>query len=90
MQKFLSKYIGIVLLLATVMGSFHYHNDGKQHTDCQVCTVQSTIFDADIPSENIYLSALQNKVQAIVIPLCSLFSAEFISNVNSRAPPKIS
>ncbi|MFT7860170.1 MAG: hypothetical protein ABXS93_04450 [Sulfurimonas sp.] len=90
MKKFVSKYIGIVLLLATMMGAFHHHHDGKQHNDCQVCTLQSTIFDADTPEDNIYLCDVDIISEAIVVPLFSLHIAQHISNLNSRAPPKIS
>lgn len=90
MRNFLSKYIGIVLFVATLMGSFHHHHDGKQHNDCQVCTIQSTITDADTPSGSIYLSYLENFSEVIVTPLFSLCNVEYISNVNSRAPPQFS
>lgn len=90
MQNFLSKYVGIILFLATVMGSFHHHNDGKQHNDCQICIVQSSILDADIPQENVYLSYLENIAEAIVVPPVLPHCNQLISNVNSRAPPKIS
>ncbi|WP_304546348.1 hypothetical protein [Sulfurimonas microaerophilic] len=90
MQNFLSKYVGIILFLATMMGSFHHHNDGKQHNDCQICIVQSTILDADTPQESVYLSYLDNISEAIVTPMASVHINQFISNVNSRAPPKIS
>ena len=90
MRNFLSKYVGIVLFVATMMGSFHHHHDGKQHNDCQVCTVQSTIFDADTPQESVYLSQIKHFNEGIVTPLFSLHINQLISNVNSRAPPKIS
>ncbi len=87
MKKFVSKYVGIVLLLATMMGAFHHHQDAKQHNDCQICIVQSTLFDADTPQKSIYLSQLDNSSTLIVTPLFSLHSNELISNRNSRAPP---
>ncbi len=90
MKKFVSKYIGIVLLLATMMGAFHHHNDTKQHNDCQICTIQSTIFDTDIPQESAYLSYLENSSERIVTSLFSLHTNTLISNVNPRAPPKFS
>ncbi|QOP41520.1 hypothetical protein [Sulfurimonas marina] len=90
MRNFLSKYVGIVLFIATMMGSFHHHHDAQQHNDCQVCTVQSTIFDADTPEKSVYLSELDIFHEGIVTPLFSLHSNQLISNVNPRAPPKIS
>lgn len=90
MKNFVSKYVGIVLLLATMMGAFHHHNDAKQHNDCQICTIQSTVFDADTPQRSIYLSEIENYNEAIVTKLFSLHTIQFNSNINSRAPPKIS
>ncbi len=90
MQNFFSKYIGIVLFVATLMGSFHHHHDGKQHNDCKVCTVQSTIVDADTPLKSVYLSYLENCSEVIVTSLFPLHNAGYISNVNPRAPPQLS
>lgn len=90
MKRFVSKYVGIVLLLATMMGAFHHHNDLKQHNDCQICTIQSTIFDADTPQKNVYLWELENVSEAIFLPLARFHAYGLISNLHSRAPPEFS
>ena len=90
MRNSLSKYVGIILFLATLMGSFHHHDDGRQHEDCQVCTIQSTMLDSDVPTTSVYLAYLENFSEAIVTPLLSINKVGDISNVNSRAPPQFS
>ncbi|WP_428737703.1 hypothetical protein [Sulfurimonas sp.] len=90
MRNYLSKYVGIILFLATLMGSFHHHDDGRQHEDCQVCTLQSTMLDSDVPQTSTFLTYLENFSEAIVTPLFSVYKVEYISNVNSRAPPQFS
>jgi len=72
------------------MGVFHHHNDLKQHNDCQICSIQSSIADADTPIDIIYLSHLDIKSESIIVKLHNLHSKKTPNFLNARAPPYIS
>jgi len=86
--KFVQKYFTIVLLLASFMGSFHHHKDGLQHSDCQICTLVSSIANADTPVKAVYLTELSLTSEAILTPLQTLTSLK-LHTYNARSPPKI-
>ena len=58
-RRWLKKYLVIVFIISTFIGVFHHHNDLKQHNECQICTVQSSIANADMPTETVYLSEIK-------------------------------
>ena len=72
------------------MGVFHHHDDLKPHNDCQICTIQSTVEDADLPQDNFYLAKIDNQAEAILAPLSTKEQEKLISTLQARAPPKIS
>jgi len=72
------------------MGVFHHHNDLKQHPDCKICTLQSSIANADTPVDVVYLSQLDIASESIVVKLINLHSKKTKNYFNARAPPKIS
>ncbi|PHQ56480.1 MAG: hypothetical protein COA30_01915 [Sulfurimonas sp.] len=72
------------------MGVFHHHDNLKPHNDCQICTIQSSIADADTPVEKFYLSTLEQNSEATLTPLFSLIQKELDSTLQARAPPFIS
>jgi hypothetical protein len=85
--KLLKKYFSIVFLLATLMGVFHHHEDHKQHSDCQVCTIQSNISNADIPTDTDYLSKIELFTEAVVSKLPHLHECKTLILLKARAPP---
>jgi hypothetical protein len=87
MNRFFRKYLSIVFVLATLMGVFHHHNDLKQHSDCQICTIQSSISDADTPVETVYLTQLDIFRESIVTELTDLHTTELQNQLHARAPP---
>jgi len=88
--KFLSRYFSIIFIIATLMGVFHHHDDLKQHSDCQICTIQNTIANSDIPVEVIYLTKLENLSESIISIPTNLHIKKIQNPLNARAPPKIS
>jgi phosphatidylserine decarboxylase len=88
--KLLKKYFSIVFVLATLIGVFHHHGDLKQHNDCKICTIQSSIADADTPVDMVYISKIDISSQAVIINPANLHEYKKLFTLNSRAPPKIS
>jgi len=88
--KFFKNYFSIIFVVATLMGVFHHHDNLKPHNDCQICTIQSSIADADTPVEKFYLSTLEQNSEATLTPLFSLIQKELDSTLQARAPPFIS
>ncbi len=72
------------------MGVFHHHDDLKQHNDCQICTVQSSIANADTPVETLYVSSVHLASESIITTLTHLCSSQTQRNIQVRAPPFIS
>jgi len=87
--KFLHKYFSIIFIIATLMGVFHHHNDLKIHNDCQICTIQSSIADADTPSQTPYFTQLDILHDILVPKLICLHSKTLTNPLHARAPPKI-
>ena len=88
MKKYLLRNIfSIIVLVATFMGASHHHNDLKSHSDCQICTISSSITDIDTPSDVIYLTPLTLFHEAILAQLPRFTSKHIGSHNNSRAPP---
>jgi hypothetical protein len=85
--RFFRKYLSIVFVLATFMGVFHHHDDLKQHNDCQICTIQSSIADADTPVAANYLTKIDTFSEPIFAKLLSLHIAQTQQNFQRRAPP---
>jgi len=86
-SRFLRKYLSIVFVIATLLGSMHHHNDLKQHNDCKICTIQSNIANADTPVERLYLTQLDIFSESILTQLISIQTAQVNSSLYARAPP---
>jgi len=83
------EYISLIFIVATFIGVFHHHNDLKQHNDCQICTIQSSIADADTPVEAIYFTRLDIKPDDIVKTSKSIYSKTLTNPLKARAPPSL-
>lgn len=89
-NRFFRKYLSIIFIFATFIGTFHHHHDFKQHNDCQICSVQSNMGNADMPTEVEYLSYLDNPSESIITQLNSLPSKKTPNFLHARAPPHLS
>ena len=89
MKKYLLRNIlSIIVLVATLMGVMHHHNDLKSHTDCQICTISTSVTDIDTPSDVVYLTPLTLQHAATLSQLPIFTSKHTDSLNNARAPPK--
>jgi len=86
-ERSLQKYFAIVLLFSSFMGTFHHHNDLKVHHDCQICTIQSNMANADTPVDVVYFTTLNIFVDPIVKKLGTLHSKIVTNPLKARAPP---
>ena len=83
------KYITTLFVLAALMGVFHHHNDMQVHEDCQICTVQSNIVDADIPSPTQYIFFAKLTLTGVsYIKNPHLYQT--FTSVQARSPPEYS
>jgi len=88
-NRFFKKYLSIIFIVATFMGVFHHHNDLKQHNDCKICMVQSSLTHVDTPVDAHYLTDLEIFTESILTPLVSLHVKQVDNFIQARAPPKI-
>ena len=89
-NRFFKKYLSIIFIIATFIGVFHHHNDLKQHNDCKICTIQSSIANADTPVDVIYVINLDLFCESIAIALQNLHVRQISDQLRARSPPKIS
>ena len=89
-MSFLRKYLSIIFLVATLLGGMHHHNDLKQHSDCKICTIQSSMANADTPVDVVCVSQLDIFHEAIVTQLKNLTTKKVFNPLNARAPPHFS
>ena len=64
--NFLKKYLSILFLASTLLGSMHHHNDLKQHNDCKICTIKASMSNADTPVDVLYVTQLDIFHEAII------------------------
>jgi hypothetical protein len=88
--KSLNKFFSIVFVLATMMGVFHHHDDLKPHTECQICTIQSSIADADTPSQTLYLSKIEFFSASTASQFPNNHAYKQLITFKARAPPVFS
>jgi len=89
MKKYLFRNIlSIIVLVSTLMGAMHHHNDLKSHSDCQICTISASVTNIDTPSDVVYLTPLTLFHEATLSQLPCFTSKHISSYNNSRAPPE--
>ncbi len=86
----LGKLFSTIFVISMFFSVFHSHNDLKSHNDCQICTVQSNISNADTPSENVYLSNIELFSQGTISKLPNQHESQKFISLRARAPPLIS
>ena len=89
-QKFVVKYISIIVILASFMGSLHHHNDLKPHNDCQICTIQHNVTDIDTPIDVSYLTLFSIHSEATISTVANLQQEATYFTSLARAPPLFS
>ncbi len=89
-KKWLRKYLAVVFVLASLLGSMHHHNDLKQHNDCQICTIQSSLAHADTPVDTLYIQEITLKAETPAAELTNLVASAAHIALTARAPPFIS
>ena len=88
MKKYLLRNIlSIIVLVSTLMGAMHHHNDLKSHSDCQICAISASVTNIDTPSDVVYLTPLTLLHEATLSQLPYFTSKHIGSHNNSRAPP---
>lgn len=86
----LKKYFALIFIISTFIGVFHHHDDLLEHSDCKVCTIQSSIADGDTPVKVSYLSAIETPKDKIQRALVTLHVSRQKSTNYARAPPLVS
>ncbi len=79
-------FILALVLVGTLLSSFHYHDDMQTAEDCPVCIIQHIFAAADIPD----VISLQELIVFFLVSLLgrqTYFSFKCIVNAPSRAPP---
>ena len=90
MTRWLRKYFAVVFMLASLLGGMHHHNDLKQHSDCKICIVQSTMLDADTPTPTYCMDELVLFAQTPATLFATLISYTRRTTLTARAPPQFS
>ncbi len=85
--KLAKKYFLSLFIVATFLGVFHHHNDFQSHNDCQICTIQHNIADADTPTIPYYLQKLEYKEIVFISNNANKYAFIYNSFYNPRAPP---
>ena len=86
MIKCLSHLIVILLLCTAVVESFHYHDDGANHSDCSICVASHLTSDTVLTSP--VVAALQDVTLTVyLLPAVTVVTKIAYSPANNRAPP---
>lgn len=86
MLKRLSLLFAILLLLATLVEAFHYHDDGADHPQCSICTAihQHAESGFATPVSEIVRTYVESPYPR---PVLAIVTNTFFTPFNSRAPP---
>ena len=90
MKFWLRRYFSILYLLATLLGVLHHHDDLKQHSDCKICLVKSTLSHADTPDTTPVLAPVDLLSAPVPDTLSVAVIARIPASLQARAPPKFS
>ena len=86
-KTFFKRYLGIVFIVATLMGSFHHHNDLKQHNNCPICIINANLFSGDETPKVTYLQDIEFISEAITKALKTLHDIKLVKSLKARSPP---
>ena len=88
MRQWIRKYFAILFAFSIFLGAAHHHNDLKQHSECQICQINSNLSIGDTPLETskAYLLEVKNETPQTVFT--SQIAAQPPKHYHTRAPPK--
>jgi len=89
-KKLIIKYISIIFVIATFVGSLHQHNDFQEHNDCQICTISHNVSDINTPTDINYLTLFTVLSEATLANLPNLQIEKHFFTFSARAPPVFS
>jgi len=89
-EKLIVRYISIIFIIATFMGSLHHHDDLRTHSDCQICSIQHNVADIDTPIDVSYLTLFSATSEATFVSLENLQTKKQQLTFSARAPPLFS
>jgi hypothetical protein len=89
-KKLLVKYISIIFMIATFMGSLHHHNDLQEHNNCQICTISHNVANIDTPIDVNYLVLFTIVSEATLASLPNFQIEKQKLTFSARAPPLFS
>jgi len=86
MYRRLSAIFVCLLLLSTLVGAFHHHDDGADHPDCTVCVAHHQQSDSghNSPACEIHRPLTET---AYSRPVLAVVAQTFFTPANNRAPP---
>jgi len=88
MKKLRLLLLGLIVM-GTLLSSFHHHADGLSHSDCQVCTVQQNLDSAN-DVDSFVLADVDSKIDTLIAFNESFYGAELSLHTHARAPPSFS
>ena len=86
-KTFFKRYLGIIFIVATLMGGFHHHNDLKQHNNCPICIINANLFSGDETPKATYLQDIEFISEATIKPLKTLHDIKLIKSLKASSPP---
>jgi len=78
-----------LIVIGSLLGSFHHHDDGRTSSDCQICIVQHSL-DISADVETYTLEEIDTYLDTHISEANAYTKALVYSNTLSRAPPLFS
>ena len=87
-MKHYQKFILALAFIGTLFSNFHYHEDGHESEDCQICILEHNMVSSDLTSS----TSIEKVELYFETPLYTslLFKYKTEKDSLSRAPPSIS
>jgi hypothetical protein len=86
MSRRLAAFFFCLFLLSTLVESFHFHDDGADHSDCSICVANHQQADTGYtaPAGEIHIELNET---AYARPVLAVVAKTFSTPANNRAPP---
>ena len=88
MRRWIRKYFAFLFAFSILLGALHHHNDLKQHSECQICQINTNLSVGDTPSASSKAWLLEARGETPQTNLVSQTAKRFASSYKTRAPPK--
>lgn len=82
----LGKFIAVLLLVSTLLGALHNHDDLQVNPDCALCALQANIYSADVPAADTFIPLSLEENRPFFEEI-SFFVLNKEQSVRVRAPP---